>query len=200
MSCLSRRRKWIASPYFMRGPQYNVAGSDARKSFQMIGALPFLPNSDVDMARRLFRPTLPPEMSSFADYMYYTRIGTSSRAPLFNQWSLNHWDATLLGIPRSSSIAERWHNGFKSLVCCSHPTIWKFLKALKLDQATTDMQFCNHLMRNPSPPSQKKWVQLDARLQDVMDHYDDYEVLRYLTIDRDCLGVDCELITIYEVL
>ena len=121
----------------------------------LIGALPFLPNGDVDMAWTLLRPTLPPEMSSFADYMDYTWIGTSSRAPLFNQWSWNQWDDTLLGIPRSSNIAEGWHNGFKSLVGCFHPTIWKLLEALKLEQAITDTKFCNHLMRIEESPSSK---------------------------------------------
>ena len=138
---------------FMRGPQYNIT-------------------MWLDVWRLLL-PTLLPEMSSFADYMDYTWIGTSLRAPLSNQWSWNQWDATLLGIPRSSNFAEGWHNGFKSLVGCSHPTIWEFLEALKLEQAIIDTKFCNHLMRNPPPPRQKKWVQLDARLQDVMDHYDD---------------------------
>ena len=110
---------------------------------------PSLPNGDVDMVWRLLLPTLLPEMSSFADYMDYTWIGTSLRAPLSNQWSWNQWDATLLGILRSSNFAEGWHNGFKSLVGCSHPTIWEFLEALKLEQAIIDTKFCNHLMRNP---------------------------------------------------
>ena len=56
-------------------PEYKVAGSDVRKSFQIIGAFPFLPNGDVDMTWRLIRPTFPPEMSSFADYMAYTWVG-----------------------------------------------------------------------------------------------------------------------------
>ena len=56
--------------------RYNIKilyPDDARKIFQIIGALPSLPNGDVDMARRLLRQTLPPEMSSFAGYIDYTR-------------------------------------------------------------------------------------------------------------------------------
>ena len=56
-------------------PEYKVAGSDVRKSLQIIGALPFLLNGDDDMAWRLLRPTFPPEMSPFADYMDYTWSG-----------------------------------------------------------------------------------------------------------------------------
>ena len=121
-------------------------------------------------------------MNDFADYMEYTWLGTSARPPLFSHISWNQWDATLCSLPRSSNIAEGWHNGFRSLVNCTHPTIWKFLEALKLEQAVTDGKFCNHLMRNPPPPRQKKWIKLDERLQDIIDHYDDYEPLRYLTV------------------
>ena len=75
--CISN--KWLVSSYLIWRklsqsdlvPEYKVDGSEARKSFQMIGALPFLPNGDVDIAWRLLRSTLSPEMSSLADYMEY---------------------------------------------------------------------------------------------------------------------------------
>ena len=112
-------------------PEYKVNGSAVRKSFQMIGALHCLPSGDIDMVWRLLHPTLPAEMSDFADYLEYTCLGTSAHPPLFSQMSWNQWDATLCGLPRSSNITEGWHNSFSSLVNCTHPTIWTFLEALK---------------------------------------------------------------------
>ena len=97
----------------------------------MIGALPFLPLDDVDQAWRFLKPTLPHDMGTFAKYVEDTWIVTSTTEPLFNQWSWNQWDATLAGRPRSSNIAEGWHNSFRTLVGCTNPTIWKFLDALK---------------------------------------------------------------------
>ena len=121
--------------------EYKVAGSDVRKSFLIIWALLFLPNGDVGMTWRLRCPTLNPSSSD----VFLCRL---------HGLHLD-WDATLLGLSRSSNIAEGWHNGFKSLVDCSHPTIWKFLEALKLEQAITDMKFCNHLIRIEKSPSSK---------------------------------------------
>ena len=97
-------------------PEYQVVGSKVRKSFQMIGALPFVL----------------PDMAVFAGYMDYTWLGTSSSDFLFDKLVWNQWDATICGLPRSSNLAEGWHNGFKSIVNCTNPTIWSFMDALKL--------------------------------------------------------------------
>ena len=78
-----------------------------------------------------------------------------------------------MGIPSS---------GDSGYIPWSAATICKFLDALKLEQTMTDTKFCNTLMRNPPSPRQKKWVQLDASLQDVVEHYNDCEVLRYLIL------------------
>ena len=45
---------------------------------------------------RHLRPLLPTDMTSFADYIKHTWIGTYARCPFFNQWS--------------SNIAEGWQN------------------------------------------------------------------------------------------
>ena len=93
--------------------------------------------------------------------------------------SLEAEDATLLGLPEAPTSQRDATSGSKAW---SAATICKFLEALELKQAIIDTKFCIHLMRNPPPPRQKKWIHLDARLQNVMDHSDDYEVLHYLTV------------------
>ena len=113
----------------------------------MVAALPFVPLGDLDMAWRLLKPTLPTDMVAFVSYMEHTWIGTSATNPLFDRWSWNQNDAVLSSLPRSSNMVEGWHNGFKNLVSCSNPTIWKFMDCLKLKQALTDSQIAKHLNR-----------------------------------------------------
>ena len=162
-------------------PEYQVPNSPIRKAFQMMGAIPFVPIDDVDMVWRLLKPTLPSDMASFIQYYESTWIGTSSTPPLFAQWSWNQYDACQAGLPRSSNMAEGWHNGFKSLVNCSHPTIWKFLDSLKLEQALTDVKLAKNLMREPVEPRQQKWIKFDQRLDRLIESYDDFnDVLEYL--------------------
>ena len=73
----------------------------------------------------------------------------------------NQYEACQAGIPRSSNIAEGWHNGSSSLVSCAHPTVWKFLDAFRLEQALTDIKITSHPTRKPLEPRSHNWVKHD---------------------------------------
>ena len=96
--------------------------------------LSFVPLDDLDLAWRLLEPTIPSDMEEFVAYFENTWVGTSAKPPTFDPWSWNHHDSVICGLPRSSNIAEGWHNGFKTLVACANPTMWRFLDCLKLEQ------------------------------------------------------------------
>ena len=89
-------------------------------------------------------------------------------------WSWNHHDSVLCGLPRSSNIAEGWHNGFKSLIACANPTMWRFLDCLKLEQAISDTKITRHLNRDPPPRRAAKWIRWDERVDKVVNEYDTY--------------------------
>ena len=160
-----------------------MVGSDIRKAFQRIGALPFIPPEDVHYALQTLRPTLPADMDAFTLYFESTWMGTPNRPARFDHLSWNQYDCCLAGLPRSSNLAEGWHNGFRSLVQCSNPTIWKFLEALKLEQGLTDQKITDRLMRRPPPQRAAKWIRYDSLLESFMQAYDnqEYEVIDYLS-------------------
>ena len=79
----------------------------------------------------------------------------------------------------ASNLAEGWHNGFSSFVGCAHPTIWKFLDVLKLEQALTDLEITRHLTREPVEPCQPKWIRFDQRLSAVIESYNLYDECFY---------------------
>ena len=149
----------------------------------MMGALPFVPLGDLDLAWRLLKPTIPSDMEEFTTYFENTWVGTSAKPPTFDTWSWNHHDSVLCGIPRSSNIAEGWHNGFKTLVGCTNPTIWRFFDCLKLEQAITDHKISRHLNRDPPPRREAKWIRYDERLDKVINDYDTYaDVMQFLKV------------------
>ena len=78
---------------------------------------------------------------------------------------------------RSSNLAKGWHNGFKSIVNCTNPTILNFMDALKLEQSLKELQIVKHLTRTPPPLRQKKWINYDNRLQRVVGSYGSYLIL-----------------------
>ena len=89
-------------------------------------------------------------MEAFADYYERTWIGTDTTPAMFSPWIWNYHDSVMAGLPRSSNIAEGWHNGFRSLMGCTNPTIWRFLDVLKKELED------QKLMRQPPPARQKK--------------------------------------------
>ena len=119
-------------------------------------------------------------MDDFARYFEYTWIGTTRQRALFPPSAWNHHDASLALLPRSSNMAEGWHNGFRSLVRCSNPTIWSFLDALKLEQGLTDQKIAERLLLHPAPPRSKMWVNLDNKLQEFINAYDNEQYGSYV--------------------
>ena len=80
---------------------------------------------------------------SFISYFESTWVRTSTTSPLFSHNMWDQHDASLMLIPRSSKIAEGWHHGSHSMLSCSNPTLWKFLDALKSEQALMQTRSCH---------------------------------------------------------
>ena len=107
-------------------------------------------------------------MDDFARYFEYTWIGTTWQRALFPPSAWNHHDASLALLPRSSNMAEGWHNGFRSLVRCSNPTIWSFLDALKLEQGLTDQKIANAYCFILLPPDRRSGLTLTISYRSLL--------------------------------
>ena len=116
-------------------------------------------------------------------YFETTWMGTPNRPVLFKPSCWNQYDVCLTGQPRSSNLAEGWHNGFQDLIGCTNPTIWSFLTALKLEQWLTEQKMTDRLMRRPPPQSSIEWIRLDEKLEDFVIAKDNggCEILNYLS-------------------
>ena len=130
-----------------------------------MGALAFVPVEEVERVWRTLKPILPADMVSFISYFESTSwVGTSTTSPLFSHDMRNQHDAFLMLIPRSSNIASSqggiagWHHGFHSMLSCSNPTLWKFLDALKSEQALTDQKLARRKLRQLLEPRAPKWI------------------------------------------
>ena len=153
-----------------------ISDSPIRTSFSALGAMPYVPEEDIELAWNELKLTLPPEMTPFARYYETTWIGKASSPPLFDHASWNHHNSSLMLLPRSSNIAEGWNNGFASVVSCRNPTIWSFLECARKEQAITDMKITNILTRQPFRREQK-WVQFDLELERIVAYYKSYETI-----------------------
>ena len=116
-------------------------------------------------AWRHLKPLIPSKMSSFVEYYEYTWVESSNRNPTFSHYRWNQHDATRLLLPQSSNIAEGWHHGFRSMLSCQNPSIWKFLECLKKEHSLTEVKMTKMMMREEAEPILAKWRRYDERLQ-----------------------------------
>ena len=162
--------------------EYLVTDSVVREHFKMMGAIAFVPVYDVPRVWRYVKPLLPADMATFSAYYESTWIGTSSTNPNFSHDMWNFHDSSVMLLPRSINIAEGFHNGFRSMLSCSNPTIWKFLDCVKDEQDLTDVKLTKKLHKESPEPRADKWIKYDQKLQRIIDAYDDYAILDFLKV------------------
>ena len=80
-----------------------------------------------------------------------------------------------LGSPAHPTSLKVGTTDVGSLVGCAHPTVWKFLDALRQEQALSDIKITSHLTRKPFEPRSQKWIKHDQRLNIVTESYGTYD-------------------------
>jgi hypothetical protein len=80
----------------------------------------------------------------------------------------------MMKLPRSTNMAEGWHHEFNSMLSCTHPSIWKFLEALKMKKEQNLTRILLGRMRQLDDPAVRpaKWAWYENRLQRLSDSYD----------------------------
>ena len=90
-------------------------------------------------------------------YIGRTLPGGTHQAPLFplNLW--NYYYETPFGLPRTTNAVEAWHRSFNATVGCHHPSIWKFIAALKREQGLVEVRQAKFIAG--APPTKRKRAQ-----------------------------------------
>jgi hypothetical protein len=159
---------------------------DFALTMKMLPALAFMPMGHVvNNFQRLTREVqFPEEALEVVDYFEDTWIGRPTangrRAPRFSLDLWNVFDAVVDGLPKTNNACEGWHRGFMELVGGHHPTIWKFFKALKLEQSKNEMVVEQYLAGQAPPAGKKKYRDCAARIQRIVAQYDDLDPIDFL--------------------
>ena len=109
---------------------------------------------------------------------YIGRFNRISRdEPTFAISLWNQYNRVLENMPRTNNHLEGWHNGFNTLVNCSHPNIYSFLNCLKDEQSLVDFKFDNALMNNPDN-TQRNFI--NNRYKTLAQRFREIEPIEYL--------------------
>jgi len=92
----------------------------------------------------------------------------------------NCHQATADGISRTNNSVEGWHKRFSSLLGGPHPTIWRFIDAIKEEQSVTEMKINQLVAGIPSQPRRRKYRNLEKRLLNIVENYENQSVSEYL--------------------
>ena len=115
----------------------------------------------------------PDDAEAILTYFEHSYIGTlrpngQRRTPLFPIALWNVHDRTLMGEDRTNNAQEGWHRWFAWIVTCHHPTIWKVIQCLKMEQATTERELERLVAGNSGPKRKKRYQQCDERLRALL--------------------------------
>ena len=109
------------------------------------------------------------------------RVGKKRKNPDFPLILWNSYQVTIEGDPRTTNALEGFHNGFHHLVGCDHPTIWKFLKALKKQLVLSHLKLEQANIGIDSSPRRRGTKMIDDSLLPIVKNYKpEHDTLAYL--------------------
>lgn len=87
-------------------------------------------------------------------------------------------------MPRTNNSIEGWHSAFKKSLGCHHPTIFKFIRALKREQSFQYLRI-GKIEKGEEPEKHRvKYRKLNERILKIVNGYknqQNFDVMKYLT-------------------
>ena len=111
-------------------------------------SLAFVPVDEVPDVYEELKLAFPEDQASddVLEYFELTYIkgivlrGGRLRDPMYPVHLRNHFNSALIEDPRTTNSAEGSHNALRSLLTCSHPTVWKLFDSLRKDMLMVKLQ------------------------------------------------------------
>ena len=140
-------------------------------------ALAFVSLGDIVEFFLHLEDTLSPEMDPILEYFEKSYIGTlrhngQRRTPLFPPPLWNAHDSTLQNEDRTNNSQEGWHRKFSSTIDCHHPTIWKFLDGIFVEQAMIEQCVERENAGHEAPKKRRKYEDRDKRLRAILRSFE----------------------------
>jgi hypothetical protein len=154
-------------------PLYNSDG-DFALAARMIVALAFVPMENLEAAfEELSGETsevLHPIVDWFEDnYMRRPNRRGGRRPATFPPEIWNVFERTINGDNRTNNYAEAAHRRMQVEMGMDHPSIWKFIKSIRIIQSGRDQSFEEFIRGNGPTPKRRKYVQTDERILTILN-------------------------------
>ncbi|KAE9536180.1 hypothetical protein AGLY_007403 [Aphis glycines] len=123
-------------------------------------------------------------LSPILNYFDDTWIGRTDRrkkrrSPTFKISIWNCYSLVSEDLPRTNNAVEGWHNCFTSILNQCHPSIWKFILALKKEENTNKIKIEQYIA-GECPPAKKKYQDKGQRLKQICYDFENRSTDDYL--------------------
>ena len=151
-------------------------------------ALAFVPAIDVIACYEELIDSLSDELvddlSDFLHYFEKTWIGLEHhgrrRRPLFPIKLWNVRDRVERALPRTNNSVEGWHRAFDIRINITHPCVSKLIRKIIMEQNDNEITLEKVRSGHQLPQSKKKYIQLNKRIEKMVDGYIYIPHLEYL--------------------
>ena len=149
--------------------------------------LALVPTSDVPDVFNQLVENIPDTVQIDPLLGYFERTwiaGLNGIAARYPPASWNQTDRVETDLNRTNNYCESFNKTFSSVVGHAHPTIYNFLSAVHLEQASTEGKMHSY-RRGVQPPKRKRrYLEKDTRLKHIVSTYHTYEnnVAAYLDL------------------
>ena len=149
--------------------------------------LALVPTSDVPDVFNQLVENIPDTVQIDPLLAYFERTwiaGLNGRAARYPPASWNQTYRVETDLNRTNNYCESFNKTFSSVVGHAHPTIYNFLSAVHLEQASTEGKMHSY-RRGVQPPKRKRrYLEKDTRLKHIVSTYHTYEnnVAAYLDL------------------
>ncbi|CAF0866844.1 unnamed protein product, partial [Didymodactylos carnosus] len=160
---------------------------DFSQQIRALPALSFLPAADVIPTFEELKHQFPGQGQPVIDYFEHTYIGMKDRlsrprkTPKFALELRNTNKNTLNGHHRTNNVVEGWNNRLSSMLNCSHPNLWKFIKYLKIEQSYID-EIIAQAEAGERQPIKKSQFRREKRLINILNKRTTTNLDKILTI------------------
>jgi len=92
----------------------------------------------------------------------------------------NVYNAALQDLPKTNNAVEGWHRGFSEILGSYHPSIWKFIEALKKEQSLNELKLEQYVAGENPPRGRKIYRDSAQRLKAIVEDFHNRPILDYV--------------------
>ena len=186
VGCLFHFGQCIWRKVQAHGLTESYASNEAvRMACKQLMALAFVPVESVVTAFETVQENAPDDVIPVFNYFEDTWIGrpiirNRRRPPTFppEMWSIHQ--RTIDELPRTNNSVEAWHRAFQGTVGYVHPTVYKLIEAIRLEQSHTENLLVRIHNGQHRPTKNAKYQRKEAALKTLATDFANRNLQDYL--------------------